>query len=200
MIAGSAAIANAETAAKAWYAANKAKLDADTTVGTLNTGPTDTFISNAQAEAVIAAWKNKGDWNGLGRRASLTSASSADQSIDLKLAQPGRSASCFNYHVLIGQDPAAAAKAKAIALEAARMKQLAVDNKKRLDDLAVKKKEADDAAAKVAAAAKLTEAKRLQAMATDYKVAAGKDANLKKADKKTAWEKAWLEKNKNRKF
>lgn len=200
MIAGSAAIANAETAAKAWYAANKAKLDADTTVGTLNTGPTDTFISNAQAEAVIAAWKNKGDWNGLGRRASLTSASSADQSIDLKLAQPGRSASCFNYHVLIGQDPAAAAKAKAIALEAAKNKQNAADNKKRLEDLAAKKKEADEAAAKTAKENAAKEAKKKQAMTTDYNNAVKKDANLKKTDKKAAWEKSWLDKNKNRAF
>lgn len=200
MIAGSAAIANAETAAKAWYAANKAKLDADTTVGTLNTGPTDTFISNAQAEAVIAAWKNKGDWNGLGRRASLTSASSADQSIDLKLAQPGRSASCFNYHVLIGQDPAAAAKAKAIALEAAKMKQLAADNKKRLDDLAVKKKAADELAAKTAKENALKEAKKKQVMATAYNKAVSSKPALKKDAEKKKWEKDWLEANKNKTF
>ncbi len=182
----------ADTAAHAWYQANAAKIASGQKLGVLNTGPTDVFVTDATGDSLINDWKGRGDWNGLQHRASISSANSADQAIDLKLAQPGGGASCFNFHLLTGKDPVLVAKEKAIAAEAAKNKQMAADFKKKQADEAEKKKADDIAKAKTAAELKQQEEKKKAAMAREFNVAASKNPALKKSPaEKAKWEKSW---------
>lgn len=170
----------------------KAKLGAAIDKGkVLNCGDDDDYVYTDEEASLNNLWTAKTfKHDGVVYEARKINASSGDVKFDLRFAN-GSGPSVFNYHVPFKKDTSAE---DAADKKSAEDKKVAAAFKLELErkEKEAKEKAAADAEAKKAAA-KLEE-KRTQALATDWK-----KANLKDKDK-AAWVKAWLEKNKNRKF
>lgn len=184
----STAIANAERAAQQWYTRNKAKVDAKTYTAVFNTGDDDDWVDSSLQESIRKAWTNKADWNGLERRASF---SSGEPKFDLKLAIPGKSASCFNYHVPFKVDNSAELQRKAKSNEDKETaKKFKAEEEKKQEAL-------DKLKTKQEAAAKLEKARQVKVT-----LAANKAWNTFKTTKaykptikEVDWKKQWVKDN-----
>ncbi|MCC7359208.1 MAG: hypothetical protein IT317_07015 [Anaerolineales bacterium] len=184
----STAISNAERAALRWYNLNKVKIDNKTYTAVFNTGDDDDWVDSELQETIRRAWNNKGDWNGLERRASF---SSGETKFDLKFAIKGKSNSSFNYHVPFKKDE---------SVEEARKEQSAQD-KKMAKAFQVKQQQEKEAAEKLKE--KQEEAARLEkARLVKVNLAANKAWNTykttrayKKTDNEANWKKQWIKDN-----
>jgi hypothetical protein len=159
---------------------------------TLNCGEDDDYVWTDDESALNTAWSSKSfTHEDIEYSACKVIASSGEPKFDLRLAQ-GTNKAVFNYHVPFKKDTS---EEEAIAKKSVDDKKKAAAHKLELEKQAKEKKEKEKVDAEAKKKEDASNKKRDLAMATDWNKL-GK-SQPKDKDK---WEKAWLEKNKNRKF
>lgn len=155
-----------------------------------NCGDNNDFVYTDEESALKSAWEKKSFTHaGVSYKGKMIF-SSGETKFDLRLVH-GTDKAVFNYHVPFKKNDAAE---KAAAKQSASDKKVAASIKadQAAKDAAKKEKEAAEKAA--AKSDEERKKKILQAMATAW------NALKKQPADKAAWQKAWLESNKNRKF